>query len=359
MIPRTTVDIGEDELNAVNRVLRSGQYVKGEECNLLEEEFSKYQNVKYGAGVNSGTSAIFLGLKSLGIKPRDEIITVPNTFAATVNSILMLGAKPVFVDIDFSTFNIDVSKIEDVISKRTKAIIPVHLYGLMSDMNPIKDIAEDNNLSILEDACQAHGAEYFSKRAGSIGDLTAFSFFPTKNVTVAGDGGIVLSNNEKLIDKIKVLRDHGRRNGKHVMIGLNNRLSEILAAIGREHLKKLDKYNDHRRKIADTYNQNLKDISEIVTPIEPKGYKHVYHLFTIKTKKRDELKKYLKENDIGTKIMYEERLNELDYVKQTAGNQPMPINDEVNQEILSLPISGTLDLEKINCVCDKIREFYN
>ena len=359
MIPRTTVDIGEDELNAVNRVLRSGQYVKGEECNLLEEEFSKYQNVKYGAGVNSGTSAIFLGLKSLGIQPRDEIITVPNTFAATVNSILMLGAKPVFVDIDFSTFNIDVSKIEDVISKRTKAIIPVHLYGLMSDMNPIKDIAEDNNLSILEDACQAHGAEYFSKRAGSIGDLTAFSFFPTKNVTVAGDGGIVLSNNEKLIDKIKALRDHGRRNGKHVMIGLNNRLSEILAAIGRAHLKKLDKYNDHRRKIADTYNQSLKDISKIVTPIEPEGYKHVYHLFTIKTKKRDELKKYLKENDIGTKIMYEERLNELDYVKQTAGNQPMPINDEVNQEILSLPISGTLDLEKINCVCDKIREFYN
>lgn len=359
MIPRTTVDIGEDELNAVNRVLRSGQYVKGEECNLLEEEFSKYQNVKYGAGVNSGTSAIFLGLKSLGIKPRDEIITVPNTFAATVNSILMLGAKPVFVDIDFSTFNIDVSKIEDVISKRTKAIIPVHLYGLMSDMNPIKDIAEDNNLSILEDACQAHGAEYFSKRAGSIGDLTAFSFFPTKNVTVAGDGGIVLSNNEKLIDKIKALRDHGRRNGKHVMIGLNNRLSEILAAIGRAHLKKLDKYNDNRRKIADTYNQSLKDISKIVTPIEPEGYKHVYHLFTIKTKKRDELKKYLKENDIGTKIMYEERLNELDYVKQTAGNQPMPINDEVNQEILSLPISGTLDLEKINCVCDKIREFYN
>lgn len=359
MIPRTTVDIGEDELNAVNRVLRSGQYVKGEECNLLEEEFSKYQNVKYGAGVNSGTSAIFLGLKSLGIKPRDEIITVPNTFAATVNSILMLGAKPVFVDIDFSTFNIDVSKVENVISKRTKAIIPVHLYGLMSDMNPIKDIAEDNNLSILEDACQAHGAEYFSKRAGSIGDLTAFSFFPTKNVTVAGDGGIVLSNNEKLIDKIKALRDHGRRNGKHVMIGLNNRLSEILAAIGREHLKKLDKYNEHRRKIADTYNQSLKDISKIVTPIEPEGYKHVYHLFTIKTKKRDELKKYLKENDIGTKIMYEERLNELDYVKQTAGNQPMPINDEVNQEILSLPISGTLDLEKINCVCDKIREFYN
>ncbi|MCE7738714.1 MAG: erythromycin biosynthesis sensory transduction protein eryC1, partial [Candidatus Heimdallarchaeota archaeon] len=248
---------------------------------------------------------------------------------------------------------------EDVISKRTKAIIPVHLYGLMSDMNPIKDIAEDNNLSILEDACQAHGAEYFSKRAGSIGDLTAFSFFPTKNVTVAGDGGIVLSNNEKLIDKIKALRDHGRRNGKHVMIGLNNRLSEILAAIGRAHLKKLDKYNDNRRKIADTYNQHLKDISEIVTPIEPEGYKHVYHLFTIKTKKRDELKKYLKENDIGTKIMYEERLNELDYVKQTAGNQPMPINDEVNQEILSLPISGTLDLEKINCVCDKIREFYN
>ena len=358
MIPRTTVDLGEEERKAMLKVLESGQYVKGKECKQLEEEFCEYQGVKFGAGVNSGTSALHLGLVALGVKPGDEVITVPNTFAATINPIIMMGAKPVFVDVNPQTFTIDVTKIPEAITPKTKAIIPVHLYGLMADMKSIADIAKENNLSVLEDACQSHGAEYFSKRAGAIGDMAAFSFFPTKNTTVGGDGGIVISNNEELIDKVVSLRDHGRKDGKHVMPGLNNRLSEVLAAVGRAHLGKLDQFNTHRIAIANEYKKNLSDLTEVDLPFAPDGYKHVYHLYTIKTEKRDQLREYLKENGVGSKVMYKERLNDLDYVKDVFGYQEMPINDKLSSRILSLPISGTLELDKINQVSVKINDFF-
>ena len=220
------------------------------------------------------------------------------------------------------------------------------------------DIAKENDLCVLEDACQAHGAEHNGYQSGNLSDLSAFSFFPTKNTTVGGDGGIVISNNEELIIKIQALRDHGRVNGQHIMAGLNNRLSEILAAIGRAHMKKLDEYNNHRRKIAQVYKNELNDISQIELPLEPENCKHVYHLFTIRTEKRTELKNYLKEKNIGSTIMYTERLNELEYVKKFAGNQPMQVNDSLVEKILSLPISGTMPLEKIGIVCEKIRNFY-
>ena len=359
MIPRTTVDIGNEELNAITKVIESGQFVKGEEARKLEEEFASFQNNKFGATVNSGTSALHLSLLALDIGKGDEVILPPNTFAATVNSVILAGAKPVFADINPNTFNIDEGKIEEKITQKTKCIIPVHLYGLMCDMSAIKDFTQDKEIYILEDACQAHGAEYFGKKAGEIGDLAAFSFFPTKNATVAGDGGIVISNNENLIDKIKSLRDHGRIQGEHKIAGFNNRLSEILAAIGRVHLRKLADFNEHRRNIASTYNEILKEVKQISLPAEPSGYKHVYHLFTTKTEKRDQLKTYLKEANIGSKIMYEERLNELNYVKEIIGIQEMPINDDVNKRILSLPISGSLNIEKIEYVANKVIEFFN
>ena len=359
MIPRTTVDIGNLEKEAIERVLNSGQFVKGKECSLLEEEFSSYQGVKYGAGVNSGTSALYLSLLALDIQPGDEVITTPNTFAATVNSIIVSGAKPKFVDIDSSTFNMDVEKLKEAITEKTKAIIPVHLYGLMSDMESISKIANDKGIFTIEDACQAHGAECRGKKAGMFGDLAAFSFFPTKNATVAGDGGVVISNNKELIEKIKSLRDHGRINGEHKTAGLNNRLSEILAAIGRAHLKGLDRFNAHRRKIATTYKNELNDINKIELPYEPSNYKHVYHLFTIKSNKRDELKQYLRNNNIGSTIMYKEKLNELDYVIQKTEFQEMPVNNKINKEILSLPISGSMEIEKIEKVCKVIKSFYS
>ena len=359
MIPRTTVDIGNLEKEAVNRVLQSGQFVKGKECPLLEKEFSQQQNVKFGAGVNSGTSALHLSLLALNVKLGDEVVTTPNTFAATINAIILTGAKPIFVDINPKTFTLDITKLENVITEKTKVILPVHLYGLITDMKQVDEIAKKHDLRVLEDACQAHGAEYFGRKSGSFDDLAAFSFFPTKNATVAGDGGIVLSNNEELIEKIKSLRDHGRRRGEHVIAGLNNRLSEILAAIGREHIKKLDQFNNHRRKIANIYNQELDNLNQIELPIEPEGSKHVYHLFTIKAEERNKLQQFLKENKVGSKIMYPEKLNHLEYVKEISGFQQMPVNDKINAKILSLPISGSLDLEKIDEVVNVINKFYS
>ncbi len=358
MIPRTTVDIGAQEREAIERVLNSGQFVKGKECTLLEEEFSNYQGVKYGAGVNSGTSALHLSLLALDLQPGDEVITTPNTFAATVNSIIIAGAKPKFVDVDSTTFNMDVEKLKEAITNKTKAIIPVHLYGLMADMVSISEIAKEKNIFTIEDACQAHGAECQGNKAGILGDLAAFSFFPTKNATVAGDGGIVVSNNEELINKIKSLRDHGRINGEHKIAGLNNRLSEILAAIGRAHIKGLEDFNTHRRKIAETYSQGIDEVDQINLPFEPEGYKHVYHLYTIKTEKRDELRQFLKENNIGSTIMYKDKLNELEYVKQITTYQELPVNDKISKQILSLPVSGSLELEKIERVAQTINSFF-
>ncbi|MBN2156575.1 MAG: DegT/DnrJ/EryC1/StrS family aminotransferase [Candidatus Lokiarchaeota archaeon] len=359
MIPRTTVDLGNEERNAIERVLSSGQYVKGQEAELLEEEFAQYQQVEFAATVNSGTSALHLSLLALNIKNGDEVIIPPNTFAATVNAIIFTGAKPIFVDINPNTFLIDSTKLEKKINMNTKAIIPVHLYGLMCEMEKIQSIAQKNNIYIIEDACQAHGAACKGKKAGVQGDLAAFSFFPTKNTTVGGDGGIVISNNEELILKIKALRDHGRINGQHVMPGLNNRLSEILAAIGRSHLKKLDKYNQNRRDLASCYEEKLRNLFHIELPTEPPNFKHVYHLYTIKAEKRDELQKYLKKNNIGSSVMYKEKLNELNYIKEVAGYQKMPINDEISEKILSIPISGTYSKDKIRFVCEKIIEFYS
>jgi len=359
MIPRTTVDIGLDEKKAIERVIASGQFVKGPECESLEKEFCDYQGVKYGACVNSGTSALHLSLLALDLKSGDEVITVPNTFAATVNAILMAGGKPVFADIDPETYTIDINKIEELITEKTKVILPVHLYGLMANVEEIKEIADKHDLAILEDACQAHGAELKGKKAGYFGNIAAFSFFPTKNMTVGGDGGIVISNNEELIQKVKALRDHGRINKKHVMAGLNNRLSEILAAIGREHLKKIDQFTEHRRKIAKLYEDKLKDLSQITLPREPVNYKHVYHLYTIRANDRDDLKSYLSSKNIGSSIMYTEQLNKLDYVIQVAGIQNTPISEQISKEILSIPISGTLDMNLVEQVIEAIIERYS
>ncbi len=359
MIPRTTVEITDDEKRAIERVLSSGQFVKGQESKSLEQEFAEYQNVKFAAAVNSGTSALHLAILALDIKQGDEVLLPPNTFAATVNSIVIAGARPVFVDIDPTTFLMDPNLIEEKITSKTKAIIPVNLYGLMCDIQNITKIAKEKNIAVIEDACQSHGAESHGYRAGNLSTLAAFSFFPTKNITVGGDGGIVVSNDEDLIIKIKALRDHGRINGKHVMAGLNNRLSEILAAVGRSHLTKLDGFNQHRREIAQLYEERLGSLSQIELPREPENFKHVYHLYTIKTSNRDELKDFLKENNIGSTVMYKDQLNELDYITAISGNQDMPVNKEINTKILSLPISGTLPLDKIEIVCKKISEFYS
>jgi len=339
---------------AVEQVLNSGRYIKGDQLRLFEQEFADFCNTKYAIGVNSGTSALLLSLMALGIKKADEVIVPSHTFIATVSPVKFLGGTPVYVDIDPVTYTIDPSKVESVITEKTKAIIPVHLYGHPADMDPIKELSDQHHIAIIEDSCQAHAAEYKGKKAGSIGDLAAFSFFPSKNMTVAGDGGMVTTNNEELAGKISMLRDHGRAD-KFIskMLGLNLRLSEIPAAVGREQLKHLNNWTDKRRQAATVYGHLLN--GAVDTPTEAQWAKHVYHVYVIQTKKRDSLKEYLNDRGISTGIHYPVPVHKQPCME--AGDTTLPVTETCVNNILSLPMHPQLTDEQIEYVTEKILEW--
>ena len=293
--------IEEEEINAVIDVMKSGMIAQGPKVIEFEEEFAKYVGAKYGIATNSGTSALHVALLAAGIGEGDEVITTPFTFAATGNSILYTGARPVFVDIDPETFTIDPAKIEEAITDKTKAIMPVQLYGQAADMELIMKIAKEHDLIVIEDAAQAHGAEYNGEKVGNLGDMACFSFYPTKNMTTS-EGGMITTNNEEFAENAKVFRAHGSATKyHHDVLGYNFRMTDIAAAIGLEQLKKIDSFNAKRIENAKCLNEGLKDIEAIETPVLKDGCKHVYHQYTIKIKdgKRDELSDYLIENGIG------------------------------------------------------------
>jgi len=262
----------KDEVNAnVQQVMDGCRFVLGKNVNSFEKEFASFCGIEYAVGVANGTDALRLALLAYGIGKRDEVITVPNTFIATTEAISQTGAKIVFVDINSSTYNIDVSRIEGAINEKTKAIVPVHLFGQSADMNPIMKMAREYNLKVIEDACQAHGAEYKGKKVGSIGDAGCFSFYPSKNLAAFGDGGMVVSNGNKIAQKIRMLRDHGQiKKYEHLVEGYNSRLDEIQAAILRVKLKRLDEWNKLRRKNASIYNELLKEELERVSVVSGK-----------------------------------------------------------------------------------------
>ena len=293
--------IEKEEINAVIDVMKSGMIAQGPKVIEFEEEFAKYVGAKYGIATNSGTSALHVALLAAGIGEGDEVITTPFTFAATGNSILYTGARPVFVDIDPETFTIDPAKIEEAITDKTKAIMPVQLYGQAADMEPIMKIAKEHDLIVIEDAAQAHGAEYNGEKVGNLGDMACFSFYPTKNMTTS-EGGMITTNSEEFAENAKVFRAHGSATKyHHDVLGYNFRMTDIAAAIGLEQLKKIDSFNEKRIANAKCLNEGLKDIEAIETPVLKDGCKHVYHQYTIKIKdgKRDELSDYLIENGIG------------------------------------------------------------
>jgi len=352
--------IKEEIESKVKEVLESGQYILGKEVESFEKEFAKYCKVRYAVGVASGTDALVISLKALGIRPSDEVITVPNTFIATVDAIVRNCAKPVFVDIDPETYNIDVTKIKEKITENTKAIIPVHLYGQPADMDPIRDIAEENNLFVIEDACQSHGAEYKGKKTGSLGDVACFSFYPTKNLGAYGDGGIIVTNNEELAEKIRMIRNYGQsKKYHHDFIGHNSRLDEIQAAILRVKLKYLDEWNQKRRRNAKKYNEFLEELEDIKTPIEKNFAKHVYHLYVIKCKNRDGLKEYLESKGILTGLHYPVPIHfQKAYTWLGYAENSFPVAEKTAREILSLPMFPELTEEEIAYVCDKIKEYY-
>ncbi len=345
----------KDEIKeAITRVLESGRYILGNEVENFEEEFSSFVGNKYCIGVASGTDAIFLSLKALGIGIGDEVITVSHTAMATVSAIEATGAKAIFIDIDEEYFTMDISKIEEIITSKTKAIIPVHIYGQSCDMGGLLKIANDNNLYVIEDCAQASGTRYKTKEVGSMGDLGCFSFFPTKNLGALGDGGAITTNSKELYEKLLMLRQYGWDETRESKIqGFNSRLDEIQAAILRVKLKYLKQDIEKRNKVALLYCKYLKDTNFILPKVKDDCY-HSYHLFVIKTNNRDDLIRFLKENNIMAMIHYEKAVH---MQKAYQIDTFLPNTGKIVKSIVSLPLYPELKEEDIEYIIDICKSY--
>jgi len=340
----------------IQDVIYDAAFVGGKYVRKFETEFANYCKVKHCVGVGNGTDALFIALKTLGIGRDDEVITVANSFIATAEAITMTGAKVVFVDCNDRTYNIDVQKVEQTITKNTKAIIPVHLYGQPSDMDPIIEIARKYNLYILEDAAQAHGAKYKDKSVGTIADCACFSFFPGKNLGAYGDAGAIVTSNDELAERALMFANHGRKEKyNHEFEGINSRLDGLQAAILYIKLKHLDKWTQRRRTIATKYDKGLKDI--VVIPFVASNMKHVYHLYVIRIKNRDKVREFLADKGITTGIHYPIPLPFLKAYRYL-GHKPadFPVAYFLKDELLSLPIHGDMMDEQVEYVIEQIRE---
>jgi len=358
--------IKKEIFSATQRVYEKGRFILGEEVSNFEKEFSHYCGVRYGVGVGSGTDALYLALKTAGIGEGDEVVTVANSFLATALAISFTGAKPVFVDIDPKIYTMDPNQLELLLKRqeargsgrKIKAILPVHLYGHPAEMDSIMEIANRYDLVVIEDACQAHGAKYGRKKVGSFGAMGCFSFYPTKNLGGYGDGGMVVTDHKKYDQNLRLLRCYGEREKyQHVLKGHNSRLDEIQAAILRVKLKYLDQWNEVRRRKAKLYTKMLSPLG-VVCPSEKKGIRHVYHLYTIKTRERDSLRAFLKKKGIETLIHYpipiplQKAYQELGYRRGD-----LPLTDQWSQKILSLPIFPEIRECEMEEVAEGIRSF--
>ena len=344
--------------DATSRVLRGTDYILGRDVGLLEEEFAAICRAEYAVGVDSGTSALELALRAYGVGPGDEVITAANTFVATVFAISYTGATPILVDVDPQTYTIDISKLERAITDRTKAIMPVHLYGQPADMDPILEIAQRRGLVVIEDACQAHGAKYKGKRVGSLGHAAAFSFYPAKNLGAYGDGGMVVTSDAQVAESLQMLRNYGQREKYcHVVRGYNHRLDTLQAAILRVKLKYLDVWNAARRQHADQYNRLLAG-SAAVTPLEPDYAESVWHLYVIRVANRSGLSTYLADRGIATGIHYPIPIH-LQPVYRDLGYKTgdFPVTERYAEQILSLPMYPELTSTSIEYVAGAIRGF--
>jgi dTDP-4-amino-4,6-dideoxygalactose transaminase len=336
--------IEDEEIAAVNAVLQSGMLAQGPQVAELEAAFAEYCGTKYAAAVNSGTAAIHAALHAAGVGPGDEVITTPFSFIATINPIIFLGAKPVLVDIDPATFNIDVGKIEAAITPKTKVIMPVHLYGQPCDFSELKALADTRGIKIVEDACQAVGATYGDKKAGNLGDLGCFSLYATKNI-MSGEGGMITTNDESMLTAIKQYRQHGMSGPyQYEDIGYNYRMTDLQAAIAHEQLKKVEKFNDARRRNAKLFDEGLAGIKGIELPTVAAGRSHVYHQYTIRLVEgfplsRDELIEQLKERGIGAAVYYPKPLHVIPHIA-AYGYKPgdFPEAERAASQVLSLPI---------------------
>jgi perosamine synthetase len=358
MIPIAKPLIGQEEINAVTEVLKSGAIAEGQKVKDFEIAFADYTGTSYAVAVNSGTAALHASLLAHGIGKGDEVITSPFTFAATSNSVLFTGAKPVFADIKEDTFNIDPERIFEKITPKTKAIIPVHLYGQSADMKSIMEIAHENDLIVIEDACQAHGATFEGKKAGSFGTGT-FSFYPTKNMTT-GEGGMITTNDKAVAEKAKMIRSHGsRQRYYHEILGYNLRMTDIAAAIGLVQLKKLDGFNDSRIKNAQYLFRSLNTIKGISLPYVDTYCKHVFHQFTVRIRRglsRDEIVSMLNMRGIGTGIYYPLPIHKQPFYKDMGYNDSLPVSEKASSEVFSLPVHPAINRADMDTISETLHE---
>lgn len=336
---------------AVQRVLESGWYILGKEVAAFEEEFAAWCGVSGAVGVGNGTDALHIALRACGVGPGDEVITVAHTAVATAAAIALTGATPVFVDIDPATYTLDPARLAAAITPRTKAVIPVHLYGHPADLDGILPIAKDAGLRVIEDCAQAHGAAWQGQKVGSFGDLACFSFYPTKNLGALGDGGAIAGNDPALLARVRLLREYGwKPENRYIseIEGMNSRLDEMQAAILRVKLAHLDGWNDHRRRLAEIYAAHLPP--SLVQPVERPGCRHVYHLYVVRSAQRNALREKLRAAGVGTGIHYPVPIHQQAAYAHLSPVS-LPATEQAAAEILSLPMHSTLTAEQIEQVC--------
>ncbi len=346
--------IGDEEKRAVLEVLDSGILAQGPKVKAFEEEFAAMCGVRHAVATSSGTTALHVALLAHGIGPGDEVITTPFTFIASANSILYVGARPVFADIDPVTFNIDPAQVERAITPRTKAIMPVHLFGLMCDMEPLMALAQKHGLVVIEDACQAHGAEYHGQRAGSFG-TGCFSLYPTKNITSA-EGGMITTDDEEIAQECRVIRQHGmRRRYYHDEMGYNFRMSDVHAAIGLAQIQKLERFNAARIANGRFLSEHLKGVT---TPTVPEGYRHVFHQYTVRVSdgRRDEVLAGLKEREIGTGVYYPVPVHQQRIYVERGYEGSFPEAERAAREVLSLPVHAGLSSADLEVIVTAVNE---
>jgi dTDP-4-amino-4,6-dideoxygalactose transaminase len=343
---------------SIAQVIEQRAFSGGPFVEAFEREFAAFCKAEFAIGVANGTEALWLALLAVGIKPGDEVITVPNTFIATAEAIAFCGAKPVFVDVEESTYTMDPDSLEHALTPRTAAIIPVHLYGQMADMDPIMAFAERHGLYVIEDACQAHGAEYKGRKAGSIGHLGCFSFYPGKNLGAYGEAGAVVTGNPQWAAGIKMVRDHGQRKKYyHDMIGWNARMDGIQGAILSVKLKRLELWNEQRRKNAALYTALLKDVPDVITPYEAAYGTHVYHIYTIRSSRREQLREHLISRSVEIGIHYPIPLHRQAADGLYDPESHFPVVEKCTPQILSLPMYPELSENQIAYVVDQIKDF--
>ncbi|MBL8048508.1 MAG: DegT/DnrJ/EryC1/StrS family aminotransferase [Chthonomonas sp.] len=353
--------IREELRAAIDGVLDSTHFIMGPNVKAFEQEVAEFLGVKHALGLNSGTDALILGCSAMGLKPGDEVITTPFTFFATGEAISHFRATPIFVDIDPVTYNLDITQVESRINERTKAILPVHLYGQSVDMQPLMDLAKKHNLMILEDCAQSFGAAYRGQQTGTIGDAGAFSFFPSKNLGAFGDGGLYTTNDDEMADHVRMMRVHGaKKKYFNERVGVNSRLDELQAAILRVKLRHINTWNEGRRQVAARYYDLFQGFDQVIAPETADYATHVFHQYTIRVMggKRDELQKALDAEGISTMIYYPVALHKLP-VYLNAEHGPLPVSDQLSTEVISLPIWPTLGEADQVRVVNAIKSFLN